>query len=260
MALKPNQNFRTGSSIRTHRCTQLEPHLLRLLEKRIQKNWYNFVFGENELKEIIRKKLYRLKCQEDFITPKQCKDLPLVEDITIAILRKYLQKYFDKKRNLWVKNNLDIRVLDKKHGNFDFAYHIRVSEKEQALIEAIEKLIKNDIEKLYKGDKNLNLVNIFFDRNLYQPLLARYGDALKVEIHPEGLNTGERKFVLDLKSHIDELIPIISRKEDICPAELSKTGWSVSSKMSISSLTSSSGSYMEMYSISSSWIPKVSST
>jgi len=174
-----------------------------LLETRILKNWYNFVFGENELKEIIRKKLYRLKCQEDFITPKQCKDLPLVEDITIAILRKYLQKYYDKKRNLWVKNHLDIKVLDEDHGNFDFTYHIRVSEKEQDLIEAIEKLIKNDIEKLYKGDQNLNLVNIFFDRHLYQPLLARYGDTLKVEIHPEGLNIGERKFILDLKSHIE---------------------------------------------------------
>lgn len=174
-----------------------------LLETRIQKNWYNFVFGETELKEIIRKKLYRLKCQEDFITPKQCKDLHILEDITIAILRKYLQKYYDKKRNLWVKNHLDIKVLDENHGNFDFTYHIRVSEKEQALIEAIEKLIKSDIEKLYKGDKNLNLVNVFFDRHLYQPLLARYGDALKVEIHPEGLNTGERKFVLDLKSHIE---------------------------------------------------------
>jgi hypothetical protein len=174
-----------------------------LLETRILKNWYNFVFGEDELKEIITKKLYRLKCHEDFITPKQCKDLSLVEDITIAILRKYLQKYYDKKRNLWVKNNLDIRVLDKTHGNFDFTYHIRVSEKEQALIDAIEDLIKNDIEKLYKGEKNLNLINIFFDRHLYQPLLALYGETLKVEIHPEGLNTGERKFIVDLKSHIE---------------------------------------------------------
>ena len=175
-----------------------------LLETRIQKNWYNFVFGEQELKEIIRKKLYRLKCQEDFLTPKQCKDLPLIEDIAIAILRKYLQKYYDKKRNLWVKNHLDVKTLDKNHGNLDFTYHIHVSEKEQALIEAIEKLIKSDVEKLYEGEKNLNLVNIFFDRHLYQPLLARYGDVLKVEIHPEGLNPGERKFVVDLKNHIEK--------------------------------------------------------
>ena len=231
-----------------------------LLETRIQKNWYNFVFGENELKEIIRKKLYRLKCQEDFITPKQCKDLPLVEDITIAILRKYLQKYFDKKRNLWVKNNLDIRVLDKNHGNFDFTYHIRVSEKEQALIEAIEKLIKNDIEKLYKGDKNLNLVNIFFDRNLYQPLLARYGDALKVEIHPEGLNTGERKFVHRPQIPHREPSPILSQERRYLSCGTFQNGVSGSSRMSISSLTSSSGSCMEMCSISSSWIPKALST
>jgi hypothetical protein len=222
-----------------------------LLETRIQKNWYNFVFGETELKEIIRKKLYRLKCQEDFITPKQCKDLHILEDITIAILRKYLQKYYDKKRNLWVKNHLDIKVLDENHGNFDFTYHIRVSEKEQALIEAIEKLIKSDIEKLYKGDKNLNLVNVFFDRHLYQPLLARYGDTLKVEIHPEGLNIGERKFILDLKSHIENHADTFAGKKIFVLRNFPKRGVGFFENVNFSP-TSLSGSYTGTCSTSSS--------
>src|SRR5690606_30194185 len=80
-----------------------------LLETKIQKNWYNFVFSQQDLKEIIRKQLYRLKCPEYFIKPTNFEQIRLVEDVTIAILKKYLQKYYDKKRNLWVRNNLHMR-------------------------------------------------------------------------------------------------------------------------------------------------------
>jgi hypothetical protein len=174
-----------------------------LLETKLQKNWYNFVFGKDELQGIIRNNLYRLTCPQGFVTPTRCEDLPLIENIVIAILRKYLQKYYDKQRNLWIKNHLGIRTLDKYDGNFTFTYHICVNEKEQALIDAIGKLIKDDIDKLCRGDKNISLVNIFFDRHLYQPLLAKFGDALKVEIHPDGLNTGEQRFVFDFRDHIE---------------------------------------------------------
>jgi hypothetical protein len=175
-----------------------------LLDTRIQKNWYNFVFDQKDLKEIIKKKLYKLKCPKDFVNPKQCKDLHLLENVIIAILRKYLQKYYDKKRNLWVKNHLDIKILDKNHGNFDFTYHIRVNEKELELIDTIEKLIKSDVNQLCSGTKNLYLVNAFFSRHLYQPLLVKHGDPTKIEIHPEGLNDGERTFILDLKNYIEK--------------------------------------------------------
>src|SRR5208283_344322 len=159
-----------------------------LLDTRIQKKWYNFVIDQEVLKEIIRRKLYRLTCPREYVQPQQVEDLWRVENVTIAILRKYLQKYYDRKRNLWVKNHLDTRVLDKSHGNFDFTYHIRVSEREQALIDSVEKLIKTDLDKLCSGSANLHLVNAFFSRHLYQPLLVKQGDPKKIEIHPEGLN------------------------------------------------------------------------
>ena len=81
-----------------------------MLDTKVQKKWYNFVFGQEDLKEIIRKGLYRLKCPEYFITPNQFEQVRLVEDVTIAILRKYLQKYYDKKRNLWIRDHLFYRM------------------------------------------------------------------------------------------------------------------------------------------------------
>jgi len=175
-----------------------------LLDTKIQKKWYNFVFGMEDLKEIIRQKHYRLKCPEYFIAPKHFEQMRLVEDVTIAILRKYLQKYYDKKRNRWTQDHLTMKILDKEHGNFDFTYRIRVNEQEKEIISQIEKLIKTDLDNLCRGSGNLYLINAFFSRHLYQPLLAKYGDSQKIIIQPEGLNEGERKFINDLKRHVEQ--------------------------------------------------------
>jgi len=197
---------------------------LSLLETKIQKNWYNFVFAPQDLKEIIRKQLYRLKCPDYFIKPTNFEQIRLVEDVTIAILKKYLQKYYDKKRNLWVKNNLQMKVLDKGHGNFDFTYHIHVNEKEQDLIAAIEKLVKTDLESLCEGSHNLHLINMFFSRHLYQPLLAKYGDPQKIVIQPEGLNEGEELLIQDLKKHLENNAALFSDKKVFVLRNLPKKG------------------------------------
>ena len=195
-----------------------------LLETKIQKNWYNFVFAQQDIKEIIRKQLYRLKCPEYFIKPTNFEQIRLVEDVTISILKKYLQKYYDKKRNLWVRNNLHMKVLDTSHGNFDFAYHIQVSEREQDLIAAIEKLIKTDLESLCKGSHNLHLVNEFFSRHLYQPLLVKYNDPQKIDIQPQGLNDGEKQFIQDLKKHLEHETELFSDKKVFVLRNLPKKG------------------------------------
>lgn len=184
-----------------------------MLDTKVQKKWYNFVFGKEDLKEIIRRRLYRLKCPEYFITPNQFEQIRLVEDVTIAILRKYLQKYYDKKRNLWVRDHLNLTTLDKSHGNFDFTYHIRVNEREQAIIADIEKLIKADFDGFCKGSKNLHLINAFFSQHLYQPLLAKYGDEKKIIIQPEGLNKGEKDFIAHLKNHCEKNSELFSDKK-----------------------------------------------
>jgi len=195
-----------------------------LLETKIQKNWYNFVFAQQDLKEIIRKQLYRLKCPEYFIKPTNFDQVRLVEDVTIAILKKYLQKYYDKKRNLWVKNNLHMKVLDTSHGNFDFSYHIQVNEREQDLIATIEKLIKTDLESLCKGSHNLHLINAFFSRHLYQPLLVKYSDQEKIQIQPQGLNEGEEQFIQDLKKHLEHETELFSDKKVFVLRNLPKKG------------------------------------
>lgn len=195
-----------------------------LLETKVQKNWYNFVFSQEDLKEIIKKKLYRLKCPEYFIVPKQFEHVSLLEDVTIAILRKYLQKYYDKRRNLWVRDHLNLKTLDKSHGNFDFSYHVRVNEREQEIIADIEKLIKSDLDNFCNGLKNLHLINTFFSQHLYQPLLAKYGDEKKIIIQPEGLNKGEKDFITHLKNHCERNPGLFRDKKIFVLRNLPKRG------------------------------------
>jgi hypothetical protein len=195
-----------------------------LLDTKIQKNWYNFIFGMEDLKKVIQQKRYRLKCLEYFIAPRQYEQMRLVEDVTIAILRKYLQKYYDKKRNRWTQDHLTMKILDKDHGNFDFTYHIRVNEQEKEIITQIEKLIKTDLDSLCKGSGNLHLINAFFSRHLYQPLLMRYGDEDIIKIQPEGLNEGERKFINDLKKHVEQNQDLFADKKVFVLRNLPKKG------------------------------------
>ena len=49
---------------------------------------------------------------------------------------------------------------------------------------------------IFRGDLN----NVYFDRHLYQPLLAEHQDD-KLRSAPPGLKSGERKFVEDLRAY-----------------------------------------------------------
>ena len=117
-----------------------------------------------------------------------------------------------------------MKVLDTSHGNFDFSYHIQVNEREQDLIATIEKLIKTDLESLCKGSHNLHLINAFFSRHLYQPLLVKYSDQEKIQIHPQGLNEGEEQFIQDLKKHLEHETELFSDKKVFVLRNLPKKG------------------------------------
>lgn len=51
---------------------------------------------------------------------------------------------------------------------------------------------------------NVYLTNVYFDRHIYQPLIAKkLRDSSKYSIHPNGLNSGEVQFIEDLKTYLD---------------------------------------------------------
>jgi hypothetical protein len=81
---------------------------------------------------------------------------------------------------------------------------VKVADNAVQLKEMVERQVVENAEKLYIGLGGDVLMNIFFDRHLYQPLLALSGlNTGLVEIHPQGLNEGERHFINNLKKYVE---------------------------------------------------------
>lgn len=159
-----------------------------LLEFRILKSWNNIIFSKKTLRDIIEKDVYSLKCLESDIKPSKFEDIENIEEIVVSIMKKYMQGFYNRMKNIWTKQNLDVRQLDKSNGNFEFKeFRVSVKEKDSALIEEI------------RSKKSIN-----FERHLFQPLFVKDEKSSTYKSIPDGLNPGERQFIEDLKQYILE--------------------------------------------------------
>lgn len=167
-----------------------------LLEFRILKSWNNIIFSKETLCNIVEKDAYSLKCLETDINPSKFEDIHHLEEIVVSILKKYLQSFHDRQKNLWTKKNINVSKLDESSGNFDFKdFKVTVSDKNPALVEEIQ-----NFKPPY--EKSIKIGHVHFDRHLFQPLLVKDESiSPKYETIPVGLNEGERKFIEDLKSY-----------------------------------------------------------
>lgn len=160
-----------------------------LLEFRILKSWNNIIFSKETLRNIIEKDAYSLKCLESDIKPSKFEDIENIEEIVVSILKKYMQGFYNRMKNIWTKQNLDVRQLDKSNGNFEFKeFKVSVKEKDSDLLEEI---------------RSRKIID--FERHLFQPLFVK--DDKKSPTYksiPDGLNPGERQFIEDLKQYVLE--------------------------------------------------------
>lgn len=172
-----------------------------LLEFRILKSWNNIVFSKEILRNIVEKDqaAYSLKCLESDVKPSKFEDIYRLEEIVVSIMKKYLQSYHDRHKNVWTKTHLDVIKLDQASGNFDFKeFKVTVNDKYPELIKEIQ-----DFKPPY--EKGIKIGNIHFDKHLFQPLLLKdEGISPLYETIPTGLNEGERKFIEDLKRYVIE--------------------------------------------------------
>ncbi|MDP3396868.1 MAG: DEAD/DEAH box helicase family protein [Methanoregula sp.] len=169
--------------------------------KRI-KQWDNLIFSISVLQSIITTNAYTLWCPPELISPKKYEDLQKLEDVVIDILKAFLTKFYSRERNLWGKEKVTLKTVDNGHENFeDYIIEVRKDEDNDELVENIRTLIRDHLKKLNNGEINKPLRNIYFDRHLFQPLLAKYANE-DIRLHPAGLNEGEEKFITDLRTYV----------------------------------------------------------
>ncbi len=174
-----------------------------------ERGWYNLNLTQQAIEALLAdQSWYRLQIPADELTGDSFEKVRLWEEIAVALLKKYTERYYTFRKREWELPHLEYRDLEGDDPNFlrvkespDEGYRILIDKSEEEIVAKLEEL-KAAIEK---GDLNpwefQGMKAIWFGKHLYQPLL--YLDTNVVEISPAPLNKGERQFVEDLKAFHD---------------------------------------------------------
>ena len=114
-------------------------------------------------------RLYSLVADESVVAPRSFAGTALLHEATVAILRKYVDRFYRVRQERWDSEHMVYTELDDEDANFQ-DYTVRIARGEAELITAIQKLIE-EADSVYRQDTR-ELPSIHFDRHLYQPLLV----------------------------------------------------------------------------------------
>ena len=185
---------------------------LALMRYRADRGYDNLIVKAADLRAILAREnppAYALIAEESLTAPRNPADAARLRETVIAILRKYADALYRRRRAQWESANMVYKTLDEGDANFRMAmadgagagaYKVSVPRGDAELINQIQTLIA-DCAKLYETERG-ELPRIHFDRHLYQPLLAEDLGKYGLKASPPAINESERKFVDDLKNHL----------------------------------------------------------
>jgi hypothetical protein len=176
-----------------------------------ERGWYNLNVTRDSLRQLfLDPSWYRLLIPPFAMTFDSFDNVRVWEEIALALLRKYVERYYTFRKREWELPHLEYRRVTEDDPNFpavlreaggEHGYRILINASEQEIVEKLREL-KSRIEA---GDLQRwqfrGITAISFARHLYEPLLFLNGRV--VEITPTPLNKGERQFVEDLKAFYD---------------------------------------------------------
>jgi len=180
---------------------------LDLLAYKDRKGITNLLIRPETLRQIIEQTSVKVVSEDSVLTPQTWADRARLQEAATRLLCRYLDKFYQTRREQWDEATIIYRPLSKEDPNLNFrpqgvsedkaGYVVRVPRAERQLIEAVQKLLA-DQAHLYQQE-NAGLPRIHFDRHLYQPLLVAMPE--KAQIIPPGLQESEARFVRDLRDY-----------------------------------------------------------
>jgi hypothetical protein len=173
---------------------------LDLLQFKQEKAFWNLVIQPDMPRKLMAHeapRLYTLIADSATVRPANFAGTAALQDTVLAILHKYVEKYYRVCQERWDSANMVYGRLTASDPNFR-DYTVRIPRTEAELIAAVKSLI-DEGNRIYSQDTQ-ELPNIHFDRHLYQPLLVERGDKIKSD--PPGLKPSEQRFVSDLRQYV----------------------------------------------------------
>jgi len=222
----PNQTHLTARHVAFLDLDRLYFELERF---KAERGWYNLNLTRQGIAELLAdQSWYRLLIPTEELALDSYERVRLWEEIALALLKKYTERYYTFRKREWEGPHLEYRDLESDDPNFlgvkespdEGYYRILIDKSQEEIVAKLEEL-KAAIEKgelrpwEFRGMKA-----IWFGQHLYQPLL--YLDSNVVEISPAPLNKGERMFVEDLKAFHDNAAGFFADKELYLLRNLSK--------------------------------------
>ena len=175
-----------------------------------ERGWYNLNLTRQGIEALLGdQSWYRLQIPAEELVGDSYEKVHLWEEIAIALLKKYTERYYTFRKREWELPHLEYRYLEGDDPNFlgvkdssDEGYRILIDKSQEEIVAKLEELkaaIQKDELKPWEFQ---GMKAIWFANHLYQPLLCL--DTKAVEISPAPLNKGERQFVEDLKTFHDD--------------------------------------------------------
>ena len=188
-----------------------------------ERGWYNMEISLEVLKTLMdRPGWYELAIQEaDLEFHDYGRDVTRWEDITVALLRAYIDRAYKRSKGKWESQYMETVYVNANDPNFFDEYTVEVRQDQKEWIEKLKELREQIVSGNLEHDFSIYgqwIQALRFDRHLYFPLLClRDKDAngkkfLKdlhtneplIKFSPVPLNLGESVFVKHVREYYDK--------------------------------------------------------
>ena len=174
-----------------------------------ERGWYNLNLTRQGIQDLLYdQSWYRLQIPKEELSGDSYEKVRLWEEIAVALLKKYTERYYTFRKREWELPHLEYRYLEGDDPNFlrvkespDEGYRILIDESQEEIVMKLEELKAAIQASEHRPWEVEGMKAIWFENHLYEPLLCL--DTHVVEISPAPLNQGERQFVEDLKAFHD---------------------------------------------------------
>ena len=171
-----------------------------------ERSWYNLSIPKEVLPEIMQAhEWYDLYIPDDELRADSFSKVKRWEEIVIALLKGYIDRYYNAEKSHYLSMNMKTEILDPTHPNFFEYYEVAIEESQKRIIENVTKAAELLRNNTFDEDQNIAPDFTLFDflQHLYKPLLyldeSRYQDVIKIS--QTFLNKGEMRFVHDIKEY-----------------------------------------------------------
>jgi len=204
-----------GQAAERDQCYFEESHLafldfdaiyFELQQFKSERGWHNLNLPRNSLETLLgRKDWYKLFIPKEEMEFRSFQQVVRWQEIAVALLKKYLERYYKFKKQEFEGSHLEYRELSEDDPNFIHEYRLLIEQSREDIVKKLKE-IKGLIESGSLQEAEFSKLafeqdsfrSIAFTGHLYQPLIYVGNDV--VEVKPVVLeNEGERDFVLDLR-------------------------------------------------------------